>query len=238
MNPSLLIAVVRDMPTFRPPVYTKVSNPSGAVESCYLFTIDYEASDKKITYVADEEPSLTFLQACVVENTEWWNGILQLFLQSAAKLFSKPYTVQQINKITKHTLKGTAPASYPANVTVQPRSIQIQGGVIWVHWEYIADPITIDIPDLEEPVDLPVFDKDELEEVTGDEVPADENATEVEIDSPTKFYDKQKVKEARLRAKIAMYKAQRQMSKFYEKYGTDVTDSDTESEYASEEDQV
>jgi hypothetical protein len=77
-----------------------------------------------------------------------------------------------------------------------------------------------------------------LEEVTGDEVPADENATEVEIDSPTKFYDKQKVKEARLRAKIAMYKAQRQMSKFYEKYGTDVTDSDTESEYASEEDQV
>ena len=223
------------MPTFRPPVYTKVSTPSGAVESCYLFTIDHDAVDKKITYVADEMPTLTSLQACVVENAEWWNATLQAFLQSATKLFSKPYTVQQIHKIMKHTLKGTEPSSYPANVTVQPKSFQIQGGVFWVHWMYVADPITIDIPDLEEPVDLPVFDKDGLEEVNGDEVPADENATEVEIDSPTKFYDKQKVKEARLRAKIAMYKAQRQMSKFYEKYGTDVTDSDTESEYASEE---
>jgi hypothetical protein len=55
------------------------------------------------------------------------------------------------------------------------------------------------------------------------------------LHTPTKFYEKNKVKEARLKAKIAMYRAQHQRNKYYEKYGTEVTDSDTEEE--SEEDE-
>jgi len=48
----------------------------------------------------------------------------------------------------------------------------------------------------------------------------------LELDSPAKFYDKQRLKEARLKAKLAAYKAQRQMVQYYEKYGDNSSDSD------------
>jgi hypothetical protein len=51
------------------------------------------------------------------------------------------------------------------------------------------------------------------------------------MDSPAKFYDKQRVKEARLKAKLAVYKANRQVARYYDKYGVnDISDSDTESD--------
>jgi hypothetical protein len=56
----------------------------------------------------------------------------------------------------------------------------------------------------------------------------------LEIESPVKYYDKQRVKEARLKAKLAVYKAQRQIAEYSEKYG-EISDSDTESEYTSDE---
>jgi len=227
------------MPTFRPPVYTKVPHPTtGVMESCYQFVIDHQSSDKKITFIAEEPSDLSVatVQKCVAENEDWWNEFIRLFLESTKKLFAKPYTVQHIHKITKHSLKGSDCEMFPANVSMQPMSIHIQGGIVWFHWEYKADPIVIDIPELEEEQSLPVLPaEDELQELNVDDVPADENATEIELDSPTLFYDKQKVREARLKAKIALYKAQNQMAKFYEKYGKEYSDSDTESEYVSDE---
>ena len=100
-------------------------------------------------------------------------------------------------------------------------------------------PVIEPEPDRNEVVGLPVVSKlaDGLEELNMDDVPMDKNATDgvLELDSPTKFYDKQKVKEARLKAKLAVYKAQHQLSKYYEKYGNDISDSDTESDDISDE---
>lgn len=116
--------------------------------------------------------------------------------------------------------------------------IQIRGGFFWVQWEYIATPITIDIPDMTEDTPeektLPV--SNEVEELNGDDVPVDPNATEesMTLDTPSKIYDKQKVREARLKASIAMYRAQQLMNRFFEKYGTEVTDSDTETDTGDE----
>jgi hypothetical protein len=96
--------------------------------------------------------------------------------------------------------------------------------------------MVIDIPDLAETntielPDLPVSTKElgGVEELNIDEIPAG-STEELEIDSPAKFYEKQRVKEARLRAKLALYKAQRQSAQYYEKYGEDISDSDSDFE--------
>ena len=132
---------------------------------------------------------------------------------------------------------------FPATITFHPQTIQIRGGVFYVNWAYHSTPITIDIPDCEEEVSLPVSsqaDINEVQELNGEEVPIDPNATgdTLVLDTPTKFYDKNKVKEARLKAKIAMYRAQNQLNRYYEKYGTDVTDSDTDGETSDEEEEI
>jgi len=148
--------------------------------------------------------------------------------------------VDNINKITKHTLiTSNTSNSFPANVTLYPKTIEISGSIFWVNWGYELEPVVIDIPDLTETNPLPVSNKiiEGIEELNIDEIPVGNNSTEetLEIDSPAKFYEKQRVKEARLKAKLAVYKAQRQMAKYVEKYGCEVSDSDTEYESSDDE---
>jgi len=174
---------------------------------------------------------LESLKKCIIENNNWWNGFISTFLQASSKLFSKPYTVENINKIVKHTLQSKT-ATFPVNVLLTPSNIQIKGGFFIVHWDYTCKPLVIDIPDLED-ISHPAYQIiDEVEELDVDDVPMDKNTTEetLELENSAMLYDKQKVKEAQLKAKLAMYKAQHQLERFYEKYGTDVTDSESESE--------
>jgi hypothetical protein len=234
------------MPSFQAPVYSKVPNPkTGNQDPCYTFRINFTDADKTISFVAESaaDISLLTLQKCVIENVVWWNGFINQFLKASSKLFSKPYTVENINKIAKHILQGQAGDTFPANVTLIPTNIQIYSGNFTVVWVYHVEPIVIDIPDLQDDTielsELPDSEANKvvngLEELNIDELPVDKNATgnDLELDSPAKFFDKQRVKEARLKAKLAAYKAQRQISKYYEKYGADVSDSESESEYSS-----
>lgn len=230
------------MPIFKAPQYTKVTNPrTGAQEPCYTFNVEFNICDY-LSFVAEQESdiSLQSLQKCVLENLTWWKAFIEQFLQSSTKYFSKPYTVDTINKITKHTLDGSKSSVYPINVVLVPKNIQICGGVFTVNWGYNTEPM-IDIPDAEEEkvntielASLPVSNEskvvDGLEELNIDELPAggDSTGAPLELDSPAKFYDKQRVKEARLKAKLAVYKAQRTMAQYYEKYGDDISDSDTD----------
>jgi hypothetical protein len=242
------------MPNFKAPQYTKVVNPkTGAQEPCYTFNIEFSVSDY-LSFVAESQNdiSLQSLQKTVLENLDWWNTFIKQFMEASSKYFTKPYTVDAINKITKHTLDGSKASEYPVNVVLVPKNIQISGGVFTVNWKYDIEPM-IDIPDAEEDkintIELtspPVSNKIEgVEELNIDEIPAAANSTEeLEIDSPAKFYDKQRVKEARLKAKLAVYKAHRQTAQYYEKYGEDISDSDSDFETSdgessdSEEDEV
>jgi hypothetical protein len=238
------------MPAFKAPQYTKVVNPkTGAQEPCYTFNIEFNDCDY-ISFVADSQSdiSLQSLQKCVLDNLEWWNSFVTQFLEASAKFFSKPYTVETINKITKHTLNGTTSETYPVNVILVPKNIQICGGIFTVNWGYNIEPM-IDFPDVEDvknstiELDLPDSNNNKIvngmEELNIDELPVGNGSTEdvLELDSPAKFYDKQRVKEARLKAKLAVYKAQRQMAQYYEKYGDDISDSDTDSEYDTSDDE-
>jgi hypothetical protein len=228
------------MPTFQTPTYSKVMNlKSGNAEPCYTFIAEHNEVEEKLSIVAEEPVTLLTLEKTLQENTEWWDKWISSFLEASAKHFSKPYTVQHIHKITKHQLNHTEHSTFPANMIFHPQTIRIHGGAFLVEWCYQITPVTIEIPDLpEEEETLPVYTSiDDVQEMNLEEVPVDPNTTEdsMMLHTPTKFYEKNKVKEARLKAKIAMYRAQHQMNKYYEKYGTEVTDSDTEEE--SEEDE-
>jgi len=215
---------------FKAPQYAKIANPkTGVLEPCYTFNVEYNHS---LTFVANahNDISLQMLQKTILDNIQWWNTFIGTFLESSTKFFSKPYTVEAINKITKHTMDTTTLSTtqdqFPVNVLLVPKSIQIFGGVFTIHWIYNMEQMII--PDLD---NLPVDEK--IEELNIDELPV-ENMDVLEIDSPAKYYDKQRVKEARLKAKLAVYKAQRQIAEYSEKYG-EISDSDTESEYTSDE---
>jgi hypothetical protein len=243
------------MPTIKAPQYSKTINPkTGNQEPRYIFPIEFQTNEEQLSYVAESSTEITLqnLQKTVLDNLDWWTSFLQSFLQTTAKLFSKPYTVENINKIAKHTLNpntnNTTSSIFPINVILIPKTIEISGGTFWVNWVYNLEPVIIDIPDLEEESEnntiedttLPVSTKQintDMEELNLDDLAVDGQSTDevLEIDSPTKFYDKQRVKEARLKAKLAVYKAQRQIAKYVEKYGNEVSDSDTEYESSDEE---
>jgi hypothetical protein len=152
----------------------------------------------------------------------------------------------------KHTLSGsTESTEYPIAVIFTPKDIQIYKGVVLVNWHYTTEKVSIDIPDLEDnmdkPEDLPVSNMNnennqivnDVEELDIDSIPVKEESTEkgFELTDPSRYYEKQRVKESRLKAKLAIYKAERQMTQYYEKYGTDISDSDDDSESESEEDE-
>ena len=236
------------MPTFHPPVYSKhTDTPNGTVESCYTFTIDFLEEDG-ITFVADNELSLSesSLQSVLSEHNEWYTTFITNFMQASSKLFAKPYTVEQVNKITKHIFSGTNDTTFPSTVSLLPKTIKIRSGIFWIKWDYLCSPLIIDIPALPEEESsietstiLPDLANvtDDVAEFNLDEVPMDKNTTDnhFEIDNSHRFYDKQKVKEAKLKAKLALYKAQSKMRMYYDKYGNEVSDSD--SDFDSEEDE-
>lgn len=240
-------------PQFHAPQYTKVLNPkTGVQDPCYTFQINYDSKNEYLSFVAENQAdvSIQSLQNCVLDNIPWWNTFIQLFLQSSAKFFSKPYTVETINKITKHTLNGTTSNKYPINVILVPKYIQICGGVFTLNWGYNFESM-IDIPDVENVTQIslpevnisPVLKNkviNDIQELNIDDIPIESNntgtslGTQLEIDSPAKFYEKQRVKEARLRAKLALYKAERQTAQYYEKYGSNISESDTDFETSDE----
>jgi hypothetical protein len=263
---SLLIAVFRDMPSFRPPVYSKQHDAKkNTVEACYTFSIDFQEEDSGLSFTADNanDITITSIDSLIHDNMDWWKQFVQQFMQASSKMFAKPYTVEQINKITKHAGKEWSyDSSFPVTVEVLPTTIKIQSGVFWVYWDYRFTPNVIDIPvSVEEEVDataaiclpdlaeqvaelpseqatVPV-DK-EVEEVNLDELNIDGNATEdLELSHSARFYDKQRVKEARLKAKLAQYKAELQMRMYYDKYGNDAseTDADSDDSYTSSEEE-
>jgi len=225
------------MPTFKNPIYSKQTNAKKEVVASYVFPI--ESNEEGISFVAEElsDISVDAIKACLAENKEWWNDFLKSFLEQSSKFFSKQYTVHDIQKITLHTLQDMVEYDMPSNVLLQPKHIQIMGGSFIIHWNYVCHPVVIDIPGLSDP--LPDL-KDGVAELSIDDLPM-EPTEAVDLEDPNRLYEKQKVKEAVLRAKVAYYKAQNKIRNFSDKYGNEYSDSDldledteNESEYQSE----
>jgi hypothetical protein len=240
------------MPIFHPPIYSKHTDAKkGTIETCYTFSIEFSTDDQCISFIANDEVDVSesAVRTVISENNEWVTQFVQQFMQASSKLFAKPYTVEQINKITKHHYKEFVyDQSFPATITLVPTTIKILSGIFWVEWDYRCKPVMIDIPVLfeSEPTitatnTLPDLEEinENVEELNLDDLTIDGNATDAdfELNHSDRFYDKQKVKEARLKAKLAQYKAERQMRMYYDKYGNEMSDTDVDSDESSEEEE-
>jgi hypothetical protein len=114
--------------------------------------------------------------------------------------------------------------------------MELVNGIMYVEWVYKSVPVGIYIPvEDQENRELPVrlnekviHVEDDIEEWDPEEVPMDDDGKEeYNVKHGEKLLDKQRVREARLKAKLAMYRAQYQMNTFYDKYGDEISDSDS-----------
>lgn len=247
------------MPTFKNPVYVKKQNAkTGTMEPCYVFPIIFGEDEDVINIILDSSRQVTLhdLQTCVLENVEWWNNLIALFLASSSKHFAKPYTVDSINKIVKHSITSqNTPdeSNFSVGAFFTPKEIQIYGGNLMVNWHCNIKELIINVPEVtnedeeEKSVDvetvktkeisdttLPVLDG--IQELSIEDIPGDENEV-IDLSDPSRYYERQRVKEARLKAKLALYKAQLETSKYYEKYGVELSDSDESSEYETSDEE-
>jgi len=245
------------MPTFHPPEYSKKTNPkTQALEPCYTFALECAMDESFYTFVADSMDDITSssMESLIADKAEVWITFMQQFMKVHSKMFAKPYTVDQLNRITRHIVKEWSYTdTFPVTIVAVPAKITIQGGIFYVEWCYRFTPIVIDIPVLVEEDDttaiimLPDQEQEQnkgeqVEELNLDELNMDGNATDdLELTHSDRFYDKRRVKEARLKAKLAQYKAEIQMRMYYDKYGNDISDTDADSDVSytsSEEDEV
>ena len=244
------------MPFIHPPQYMKITHPqTRAIEACYTFRVTMDESDERISFLLEEPSTLvsSMIASCVEENRMWWEGFLRLFLERSSKFFSKAYTIQQLLPIITHTfaMPNAMPnamsnavsdsVSGPSTVLLSPKSIQIRGGTFCVFWDHECESLVIDIPVGTLPADPEISELSEhfetecsalsdlipmspsvpvLEEFSLQEIPLSST------DNATRLHDRQKAKEARLKAKLAIYRAQTEMNEYYDKYGTDLSDSD------------
>lgn len=244
------------MPVFKAPIYTKLAAEKDAAPiACYTFAIEYLASDNAdhLSSIAEQPSDLSVekLTQLLTEKSEWWGHFIQSFMIASAKLFSKKYSLEQLNRITRHVLPACTVDDYPADVNWTVQQIKIYGGQLYIHWSIDTTPIQIDLPETPQlsprtvastaPVSEATVKSsalpDELEEVDIEQLPVKE--TPATAMNPTQEYDRQRVKESRLKAKLALYKAQYQMRLYYEKYGKECSDSDSDdddSEYEEEND--
>lgn len=217
----------------------RVHPVSQKTEPSYQFVVQSHPTteDSPISFLleADTTCTVSHLEEVLREEQEWWMSFLQSFLSASVSYFSKPYTVQHLARIVHHLLRHPIPSSsLPQRIVCVPTLLELIGGQLLVHWGHETLPVGIHIPD-EEDTSSPALPApcSEMEEWDADAVP-EEQATGI-LEDPAMLLEKQRVKEARLRAKLAVYRAQYQMNRFQNKYGQEVSDSESDSEEEAEE---
>jgi hypothetical protein len=200
------------------PVYAKITTPTGATEAVHTFGLE---SPWTVTGLSSgiQTPAEVLLTAISKESTAL-NTFLSEFLRLTAPHFAKPYTVANVLKTLKHVVDSTASGS----LSFRPQAVQITVRGFQIQWSCLAEEVTlISLPDEDEVDDIPLSDTNEIIQL---QTQNHNQPTDIRH-----VYDRQRVKEATLRAKLAQYKANRAHLEYVEKYGTDPSDSeDSESE--------
>jgi cytochrome c1 len=224
--------------TFGKPSYTKLKVASGAMEPCYTFsivtpTIDWDSQDIKPAPSSLESQ----LMELVSSKQEWLKVMIESFLKASEQYFTKKYTADALLKHLNHKLESERPTEEQNQVLFMPKEIIIFQGRFTLMWKAKLETIRIAIPDLEENVENEAQMKDVTELLAIDDLEADlqKGPEEMVMEDSSRHYEKRKVKEARLRARLAQYKAERAMSRYLEKYGTEPSDSEWTSTSSEDE---
>lgn len=221
------------MPTISKPRYQK-TGPS------YLFDVHYDTAEEddalSIFLEADDVFTVERLQEAL--STEWWQRFVEVFRAATATYFTRPVSSDRLRTLFHHRLldeQGSHTSHTPRILLCLPRRIEHTQGQLWCHWGVESAPASLEIPAEAQEVQLhetavtavtaaPPKDPHAIEEWDVDAFPVSEEATVLE--NPQLLLERQRVKEARLKAKVAIYRAQMEMNRYYEKYGGDVSDSD------------
>jgi hypothetical protein len=212
--------------SFSKPQYTRVTNQNGTMEARYTFTVT-PSNPLVVSYHKPASIQLQ-LQEAVATNNTYVTNILTMFLTSCSHYFAKPYTVEGIQRILQHAMSTLPeqPTDDDYDILFLPTGITIMQGKFILDWSATYQKIRITIPDLDQP------SQEALKESTDELIQVDDLEEDLrQMEEPnerdsSRHYEKRKVKEARLRARLAQYKAERAMSKYLEKYGADISDSD------------
>jgi len=201
--------------TVQKPVYTKITTATGT-EPLYTFALE---SDLMLQALGlPSQPPAEVLQTHVRKEATAIQELLTEFLRLTLSYFAKPYSVANVLKTLKHDVE---PSTASGEVSFTPKEVQISAKGFLVRWTctQVEETTLISLPDLES-------GEDALGEI--DAIPMSNTNEVIQLQSPNvrHIYDRQKVKEANLRAKLAQYKANRAHLEYLEKYGEDPSDSD------------
>lgn len=237
------------------PRYAKIQNNSGSHDPCYKFTITTQSPITMVLEQFPSTNEL-LIEDILKNNTTYLVSLLTVFLSSSSQYFAKPYSVDTIQRHVNHSVidkTGSRTADISYELQCIPVEIVIYKGKFTFTWEITYEPIIIRIPDLE---DTPTNQTEASENTkenavlttnatasstapvaataaTGtddliqvDDIEEDLRQGEHPSRDISRHYEKNRVKEAQLRAKLAVYKAERIMTQYIERFGSDMSDSE------------
>jgi hypothetical protein len=223
------------MLSFKQPKYTK---DPGTLQPVYEFPLEYTGQD--IPIIDTEGFSAIDVLTTYLEHDDVAKKIMSQLIDTHKSLFAKQYTINQIMKITTQSI-----VKYNENIGSMwkciPVNVTLSAGKFIINWELIAhEAPVIDLGDI--PTSRPQSPVEgELIDVTNN-LALEESSTDIlrsqsqsRDDDIKRQVDKRKLHDARLRAKLALFRAERAAQKYIERYGDDFSsDSDLsdESDYS------
>jgi hypothetical protein len=209
-----------------PVTFQKPHTEKRGADTAYVFHI---GTDQHLTAETEN------VMAACGQNPLYLNTLLTAFLESCSTYFKNKTTVPNLLKALKHEVHPTASESITAPYTFTPLDIIVCKGITTVSWSITGELIQLDFPvetDQEE-LAIQLTDADQIPFAELNEVihvtpsVSAQNRTEL---------DRTRVKEAQLRAKLAVYKANRAHLEYVEKYGQEPSDSEEDEEDDDEDD--
>jgi len=205
--------------TVQKPVYTKTTTSTGT-EPVHTFALETDMVVHGIG-IPSQSPA-DVLQQILQREGDAIKAFLTEFLRLTVQYFAKPYSVANILKSLKHDV---SPSTAEGSLNFGPKEIQISSKGFLIRWacQQEGGDTLISLPDMEE-------DCNNIEEI--DAIPLSSTNEVIQLQSPNirHIYDRQRVKEANLRAKLAQYKANRAHLEYLEKYGDAPSDSSSDSD--------
>jgi len=204
------------------PVYSKNTTPTGT-ESLHTFGLTADLVLKGIGLPTQTPAEV--LHTIISRETDPIRAFLTEFLRLTVQYFAKPYTVANVLKSLKHDVE---PSTASGSLTFAPKEVQISSRGFLIRW-MVSEEALISLPDMED-------EGGEIEDL--DDIPLSSTNEVIQLQSPNirHIYDRQRVKEANLRAKLAQYKANRAHLEYLEKYGLEPSDSSSDSELEDSDD--
>jgi len=202
--------------TFQKPVTAK----RGA-DTAYVFRIE---TDRPLT--AETE---NVVAACA-QNPLYLNELLTVFLDSCSTYFKNKTTVANVLKLLKHEVPESSVPELASPYTLTPTDIVICKGLFYLSWTVTGEILQLDFPvDTEGPLETAAATL--LRPTDADQIPFADTNEVIHIAPQTSTFsrselDRTRVKEAALRAKLAVYKANRAHLEYVEKYGQEPSDSE------------